>query len=87
MAKFSTQTQALVRGDLDTGSVMCYPSPRHDFENWPLVWVIWGHGFDTGLFVANILIGHVPKSDHYTGEKYAEWLLEQVNILCSKFCE
>ena len=33
MAKFSTQTQALVRGDLDTGSVMCYPSPRHDFEN------------------------------------------------------
>ena len=86
-AKFVTQTQALIHGDLHTGSVMCSPSPSQTFVIDPEFGFYGPMGFDTGAFVANLLLAFVSQSGHNNGDEYAEWILEQVYIFWSAFRE
>lgn len=86
--KFVTETQALIHGDLHSGSVMC--SEDETFVIDPEFAFYGPKGFDTGLFVGNLMLAYVSQAGHSNGPDYAEWILQQIvefwNSFCAEFC-
>lgn len=78
--KFLSLTQALVHGDLHTGSVMVSHSTTFVID--PEFAFYGPMGFDTGLFVANWLMSycahHTPQDNAESTETYGSWLLSQL---------
>jgi 5-methylthioribose kinase len=74
--KFITETQALVHGDLHTGSVMCSENETYVID--PEFAFYGNMGLDTGLFIANLLL-------HYVSEEGADATLEQVRVFWMEF--
>jgi 5-methylthioribose kinase len=84
--KFVTETQALLHGDLHTGSVMCSPFPGKTFVIDPEFAFYGPMGFDTGAFIANLFLSYVSQSGHNNnGEAYADWVLEQIIVFWTTF--
>lgn len=86
--KFVTSTQALLHGDLHTGSVMVAESSTYVID--PEFAFYGPIGFDTGSLMANLLLsyfsqpGHRRESNDDT-EDYAEWVLQQVIAVNDNF--
>jgi len=77
-AKFVTQTDALIHGDLHTGSIMCSPVEGQTFVIDPEFAFYGPTGFDTGAFIANMLLAYVSQPGHDNGSDYPDWILDQV---------
>jgi len=76
--KFVSDTQALIHGDLHSGSVMCSPAPEQTFVIDPEFAFYGPMGFDLGAFIANMFLAYVSQGGHSNGSDYADWILEQV---------
>lgn len=77
--KFMTEAQALLHGDLHTGSLMCTESTTFAIDN---EFAFYGPmGFDIGAFLANILLAYysqqgLAKCKGEARESQRAWLLE-----------
>lgn len=85
MNKFVTETQTLLHGDLHTGSVMCAPADNQTFVIDPEFAFYGPIGFDTGAFLANLLLSFCSQSGHSNGDDYTEWLLETIKTFYTSF--
>lgn len=91
--KFITETQALLHGNLHTGSVLV--SPRKTFDIGPKCSFYGPMGYDTGAIIANLLLNYVSqtvlssRTDNiiYSNNNYAEWVLSEVNSFWDTFRE
>jgi 5-methylthioribose kinase len=79
-AKFLSKTQSLIHADLHTGSVMCAPEPGKTYVIDPEFAFYGPMGFDTGAFVANLVLAYVSQPGHGNGDDYATWILEQIAV-------
>jgi 5-methylthioribose kinase len=86
--KFLTDTQALVHGDLHSGSVMVSEGGDHRVID-PEFAFYGPIGFDLGAFFGNLLLswyaqpGHAARTDDRAA--YREWILEQARIFWESF--
>ncbi|MGO8854226.1 MAG: S-methyl-5-thioribose kinase [Steroidobacteraceae bacterium] len=85
--KFLSQTQALLHGDLHSGSVMVTETDTRVID--PEFAFYGPIGFDLGAFFGNLLLSWYSQSGHATPNEgriaYREWLLEQAKIFWSTF--
>jgi len=85
--RFMTAHEALLHGDLHTGSVMVTTTDTRVID--PEFAIYGPIGFDLGLFVGNLLMAYFSQPGHesHAGERraYAEWVLEQVAEFWSEF--
>ncbi|GKY94808.1 hypothetical protein MPSEU_000446000 [Mayamaea pseudoterrestris] len=87
--KFVTETQTLLHGDIHTGSVMCSPEPSQTFVIDPEFAFYGPLAFDTGFFIANLLLNYVSQPGHANDgdddDTYSDWILEQVKVFWQAF--
>lgn len=85
--KFLTETQALLHGDLHTGSVMVTPEDTRIID--PEFAFYGPMGFDIGAVIANLILNYVSQDGHATAtsprEDYKRWVLEQVALCWDGF--
>lgn len=87
--RFLTAAQALVHGDLHSGSVMVTESDSRVIDS---EFAFYGPiGFDVGAFIANLLLAYYAQPGHATRENdrvaYRAWILEQIPIFWTTFRE
>jgi 5-methylthioribose kinase len=85
--KFLTQAQALVHGDLHSGSVMV---TEHDSRVIDPEFAFYGPiGFDLGAFIGNLLLSWYSQPGHATREDdrgaYQQWILEEARTFWQAF--
>ncbi len=85
--RFLTVHEALLHGDLHTGSVMVNATDTRVID---AEFALYGPlGFDLGLFVGNLLMAYFSQPGHesYPGERtgHGEWILEQVLAFWHEF--
>ena len=90
--KFVTNTEALIHADLHTGSVMCANEKDHQTYVIDPEFAFYGPAaFDTGAFIANLLLSFVSQSVHRhnddTNSDYDEWILQQIIVFWNTFVE
>lgn len=85
--KFLTDAQALVHGDLHSGSVMVTPQDTRVID--PEFAFVGPIGFDLGAFFGNLLLSWysqlgraTPQDDR---EGYREWILEEIRVFWTTF--
>jgi 5-methylthioribose kinase len=92
--KFVTNTEALIHADLHTGSVMC--ANDKDYQTFVIdpEFAFYGPAaFDTGAFIANLLLSFVSQKAHCTNDStnnsdnYDEWILQQIVVFWNTFVE
>lgn len=87
--KFLSSTEALIHGDLHTGSVMVTETDTRVMD--PEFAMYGPIGFDLGAFLANILMGYFSQPGHAgAGDDRKDlqaWLLEQVPVFWQSFAE
>lgn len=84
--KFVGQTEALLHADLHTGSVMCAPEAGKTMVIDPEFGFYGPMGFDTGAFLANLLLNYVSQRGHAIEDpSYADWILDQIIIFWTTF--
>lgn len=85
--RYLAKPQALLHGDLHSGSVMVAPDDTRVIDG-EFAWV-GPIGFDTGMFIANLLLAWYAKAGHRADaaaiERYRGWLLEQVGAFWLRF--
>ncbi len=87
--KFLTSPQALIHGDLHSGSVMVTAANTRVID--PEFAFYGPIGFDLGAFLANLLLswyaqpGHVSEGDDRSA--YRDWILDQARIFWTTFRE
>ena len=84
--KFLTDAQALIHGDLHTGSVMVMPTDTRTID--PEFAMVGPIGFDLGAYVGNLFSwysqsGHASADDDRKAMQ--EWILEQVTVFWRTF--
>jgi 5-methylthioribose kinase len=85
--KFLSCPQALIHGDLHSGSIMVTESDTRVID--PEFAFYGPIGFDLGAFLANLLLswysqsGHATRADDRSG--YRDWILEQARIFWTTF--
>jgi 5-methylthioribose kinase len=85
--KFLNETQALIHGDLHSGSVMVTDTDTRvidpDFAFYGPI------GFDLGAFLGNLLMSWYSQPGHATAQDdrvaYQQWMLEQVKVFWESF--
>jgi 5-methylthioribose kinase len=87
--KFLSAAEALIHGDLHTGSVMATQSDTRVID---AEFAFYGPmGFDVGAMVANLLLNYFSQDGHATAadprDSYQEWVLETVEQLWHRFAE
>lgn len=87
--KFMTQAQALIHGDLHTGSVFVTERSTKAFD--PEFGFYGPMGFDVGAFLGNLVLSHASQIWHKKEDderrKYREWLLETLRRTWEVFSE
>jgi 5-methylthioribose kinase len=85
--KFLTQTQALLHGDLHSGSVMVTDADTRVID--PEFACYGPIGFDLGAFFGNLLLSWYSQPGHAAGrgaqEAYQEWILAQARTFWETF--
>jgi 5-methylthioribose kinase len=85
--KFLSSSEALIHGDLHTGSVMVTETDTRVMD--PEFAMYGPIGFDLGAFLGNILMSYYSQPGHATAEddrrETQAWLLEQVPIFWDSF--
>lgn len=84
---FRTATEALIHGDLHTGSIMVTTEDTRVIDP---EWAFHGPmGFDVGALLGNLLLAYCGQPGHATGEDdrrdHAAWLLETVEQVWERF--
>ena len=88
---FRTQTEALIHGDLHTGSIMVSPDTTKVID---AEWAFHGPmGFDIGALIGNMLIAYASQPGHamqqhdnpQARDDYAAWLLACIEALWQDF--
>ncbi len=87
--RFLSAAEALIHGDLHTGSVMATESDTRVID---AEFAFYGPmGFDVGAMVANLLLNYFSQDGHATAadprDSYQEWVLETVEQLWHRFAE
>ena len=90
--KFVTNTEALIHADLHTGSVMCANVTDHQTYVIDPEFAFYGPAaFDTGAFIANLLLSYVSQKAHSSNDSansdYDEWILQQIIVFWNTFVE
>lgn len=87
--KFLSSTEALIHGDLHTGSVMVTGTDTRVMD--PEFAMYGPIGFDLGAFLANMLMSYFSQPGHATAaddrRDLQAWLLEQVPIFWQAFAD
>ena len=85
--KFLTDAQALIHGDLHTGSVMVTPTDTRVID--PEFAMMGPIGFDLGAYMGNLLLSWYSQPGHASAEDdrkaMQEWILEQVAVFWRTF--
>lgn len=85
--RFLTEGQALIHGDLHTGSVMVTETDTRVMD--PEFAILGPIGFDVGAFLANLVMNFFAQPGHATAaddrREQAEWVLDQVPIFWNAF--
>jgi len=84
---FRTATEALIHGDLHTGSIMVSADDTKVIDP---EWAFFGPmGFDLGALIGNLLLAYFSQPGHATAADdrvdYAHWILSQVEAIWSEF--
>ncbi|KAL5561315.1 hypothetical protein UlMin_031062 [Ulmus minor] len=90
-SKFCERSQALIHGDLHTGSVMVTHESTQVID--PEFAFYGPMGFDVGAFIGNLILAYFAQDGHADGvndrKKYKEWILKTIedtwNLFQKKF--
>lgn len=83
---FLSRAEAMLHGDLHTGSIMVTDTDTRVID--PEFAVYGPMGFDTGAFVANLLLAYLAQDGHDPQERregYRAWILDTVEAFWSSF--
>ncbi len=85
--RFRTATEALIHGDLHTGSIMATPDDTRVIDP---EWAFHGPmGFDVGALIGNLLLAYCSQPGHATAadprEEHAAWILATVEEVWDRF--
>jgi len=83
--KFMTQSDALIHGDLHTGSIMINENETYVID--PEFAFVGPFGFDIGALLANLVNNYIYHSIVSKDEEFKEWLLETIKEVLDKFSE
>ena len=87
--KFLSSAEAMIHGDLHTGSVMLTPEDTRVID--PEFAFMGPMGFDTGAVVANFLISYFSQDGHEerpgARDDYRDWILRTVEKIWTAFAE
>ncbi|MDD2652865.1 MAG: S-methyl-5-thioribose kinase [Sulfurimonas sp.] len=83
--KFMTQSDALIHGDLHTGSIMINEKETYVID--PEFAFVGPFGFDIGALLANLANSYVHHSVVTKDEEYKTWLLQTIREVLEKFSE
>lgn len=83
--KFMTQTDALLHGDLHTGSIMINENETYVID--PEFAFIGPFGFDVGALLANLVNSYIHHSVVTQNEDFKEWLLVTIKEVLEKFMD
>jgi len=81
--KFMDSPEALIHGDLHTGSVMVTQDETYviDFE-----FTFYGPmGFDIGAFIGNLMLSYFSQDGSTDRSEYKKWILRQVEAIWDRF--
>jgi 5-methylthioribose kinase len=84
--KFLTSAEALVHGDMHTGSIMVTDTDTRAID--PEFAFFGPIGFDVGALIANLLIAAIAHRVHRPselGEAYRTWILDQAELVWTRF--
>lgn len=82
--KFLSAAEALIHGDLHTGSIMVTASDTRAID--PEFAFFGPMGFDVGALIGNLLIAAIAQPYHRDGaEPYAAWVLDQAETVWTGF--
>lgn len=84
--KFLTSAEALIHGDLHTGSIMVTEADTRAID--PEFAFFGPMGFDIGALIANLLIAAIAHRIHgkgETGDAYRTWILDQAELAWTDF--
>jgi 5-methylthioribose kinase len=82
---FMTQTDALLHGDLHTGSIMINKDETYVID--PEFAFVGPFGFDVGALLANLINNYIHHVVVSKDEDYQEWLLSMTKEMLDKFTE
>ncbi len=80
---FMTQNDALLHGDLHTGSIML--NRKESFVIDPEFAFIGAFGFDIGALIANLINSYISHFYRNKNKKYQEWLLDTIKEIYTGF--
>lgn len=80
---FMTQSDALLHGDLHTGSIMI--SDKNTFVIDPEFAFVGAFGFDIGALIANMINSYISHTITSKDEAYREWILESIEQIYTLF--
>ena len=87
--RFTTKSEALLHGDLHTGSIMVTATDTRVID--PEFAFYGPMGFDIGALIANLYLAYFAQDGHQTypeqRDTYGEWLLETAESIWSVFAE
>ncbi len=85
--KFLSSAEAMIHGDLHTGSVMLTQGDTRVID--PEFAFMGPMGFDTGAIIANLLLNYFAQDGHEerpgARQHYREWILKTIEVIWSSF--
>jgi 5-methylthioribose kinase len=80
---FITKADALIHGDLHTGSLMAAPDETYIIDT---EFAFFGpFGFDVGKIIANFLMSYTSQFHHDGGSASQAWILKEINAIWTTF--
>lgn len=81
--KFMNQSEALIHGDLHTGSIMVNQSDTYVFDS--EFAFVGPMGFDIGALIANLVMSWVSHNVQDENAAYQEWIVETITTVWNSF--
>jgi len=81
--KFMTQSDALLHGDLHTGSIMLNKKQTYVID--PEFSFVGPFGFDIGALIGNLIMSYTSHMAQETEITYCEWILDLIEEVLTKF--